>query len=72
MNALLDKALELPISERIRFVEDVWDSIAVETNAVELSPAQRAELDRRIKGYKEDPSGNVPWHEIKAEALARK
>jgi putative addiction module component (TIGR02574 family) len=72
MNVLLDKALELPISERIKFVEDVWDSIAVETGAVELSVEQRTELDRRMKEYKEDPRGNIPWKEIKADALDRR
>ena len=71
MNALLDKALELPIPDRIRFVEDVWDSIAVESGAVELSDEQRAEIDRRIEEYRKNPGGNVPWGEIKAEALAR-
>lgn len=72
MDILLDKALELPIPERIRFVEDVWDSIAVESGAVELSAEQRAELDLRIEDYKKNPDGNVPWETIKAEALARK
>ena len=72
MDILLDKALELPIPERIQFVEDVWDSIAVDSDAVELSPEQRAELDRRIEDYKKNPGGNVPWETIKAEALARK
>ena len=72
MDILLDKALELPIPERIRFVEDVWDSIAVESGAVELSAEQRAELDLRIEDYKKNPDGNVPWETIKAEARARK
>jgi len=72
MSVILDKALELPIPARIRLVEDIWDSIALESGAVELTPEQRAELDRRIEDYKNDPAGNVPWEEIKAEALARK
>lgn len=72
MNNLLDKALELPIPERIQFVEDVWDSIAVESDAVELSQEQRLEIDRRVEEYRKNPTGNVPWEDIKAEALARR
>lgn len=72
MNALLDKAIELPVSERIQFVEDVWDSIAIDSGAVELSTEQRAELKRRVDEFRQDPSGNVPWEDIKAQALVRK
>lgn len=42
----------LPIEERLRLVEDIWDSIAEEANAtpdvLPLTDAQCAELDRRI------------------------
>src|SRR5665647_1483686 len=42
----------LSIDERLRLVEDIWDSIAQEANvhadALPLSDAQRAELYRRI------------------------
>lgn len=72
MDGLLDKALELSIPERIQFVEDVWDSIAVESDAVALSPQQRIELERRLDEYRKDPTGNIPWESIKADALARK
>ena len=72
MNTQLEQIMELPIAERIKLVEDIWDSIALETGAVELSPEQKAELDRRIEDYRQNPEGNIPWETIKAEALARK
>ena len=72
MNTQLEQIMELPIAERIKLVEDIWDSIALETGAVELSPEQKAELDRRIEDYRQNPGGNVPWETIKTEALARK
>ncbi len=44
--------LKLPMSERIRLVETIWDSIAEFPEAIELSDAQRAELDRRMEVYR--------------------
>ena len=51
MNAKLQ---ELPLDERIRLVEDLWDSIAADQNALPLSPAQRNELDRRLDAFELD------------------
>jgi putative addiction module component (TIGR02574 family) len=45
---------ELPITERIQLVDDIWDSIADEQDALSLSDAQREELDRRLDGYEVD------------------
>ena len=72
MSTNLSDILRLPVDQRIKLVEDIWDSIAVESGAVQLTSAQRQELDRRIEDYKNDPSGNIPWEEIKSQALARK
>ena len=45
---------ELPIDERIRLVEDLWDSIAADQAALPLTPEQRAELDGRLDAYESD------------------
>ena len=54
----------LTVSERLRLVGDIWDSIAAEASvspeAFPLSDAQKAELDRRVEAYDADPSGGVP------------
>lgn len=57
--------LELPVSERLRLVEDLWDSIAEVPEAIELSDDQRTELDRRLEAYHEDPESGSPWNEVK-------
>ena len=51
MNAKLQ---ELPVEERIRVVEDLWDSIAVDQKALPLTVSQKAELDRRLDAYEID------------------
>ena len=44
----------LPIVERIRLVEDLWDSIATDQVALPMTDEQRAELDRRLDAYESD------------------
>jgi putative addiction module component (TIGR02574 family) len=48
------KLLELSIDERIKLVEDLWDSIAAEQEVLHLTDEQRAELDRRLGTYEAD------------------
>jgi putative addiction module component (TIGR02574 family) len=51
MNAKLQA---LPLEERIRVVEDLWDSIVADQKALPLTAAQKAELDRRLEAYEID------------------
>jgi len=48
------KLKELPVDERIKLVEELWDSIAADQKALALTPAQKAELDRRLDAYETD------------------
>ncbi len=44
----------LPISEKIRLVEDIWDSIPADQSALPMTDEQRAELDKRLDAYESD------------------
>ena len=67
MNSPISNFKDLPISERIQLVEDIWDSIAEETPvSLQLSAAHRAELQRRIAAHQADPSSSIPWEEVRA------
>ena len=46
--ALLDEILHLPPAERLRLVEDIWDSLAASTANVPVPDWHRAELDQRL------------------------
>jgi putative addiction module component (TIGR02574 family) len=41
----------LPVDERIKLVEDLWDSIAADQSALPLTADQKVELDRRLDAY---------------------
>ena len=61
--------LELPVTERILLVEDIWDSISQAPEAVSLTEGQREELERRLDAYHRDPEAGSPWEEVKARLL---
>jgi len=42
------KLKEFPVDERITLVEKLWDSIVSDQQALPLTAAQKAELDRRL------------------------
>lgn len=56
----------LSVEERMALVEDIWDSIALESSALPLTDAQRSELDRRIAEHEANPDDVVPWEDVKA------
>lgn len=72
MNAILEEALKLPIPERIKLVDDIWDSINESPDAVEITLEQQQELARRLEDYEKNPDGNFSWEEVKAKALSRR
>lgn len=72
MNAsILSLAKQLPFEEQLELVEALWDNIVDHGAPPELTPAQKAELDRRIADYEANPDDLVPWSEVKAAVVAR-
>jgi len=51
--------------ERLDLIGELWDSLSAAD--VRLSPAQEAELDRRLATFDEDRREAVPWEDIEAE-----
>ncbi len=61
----------LPINERIRLVEDLWDSIAADQSVLPLTDDQRAELDRRLDAYETDGIKGRRGEEVIADIRKR-
>lgn len=55
---------DLPVDQRLRLVEDLWDSIAVDQGNVELTDAHRQELDRRLDAYRQDQLAGTDMLEV--------
>ena len=64
---LTEQAKKLSIPDRILLVEEIWDSIAEENQAFELTDEQKRELDRRLELARNNPEQGRTWDEIKAE-----
>jgi putative addiction module component (TIGR02574 family) len=72
MNAnLLEAAKALPLPERIELAEALWEDITKEGYEPPLTPAQEAELERRLEEHQKNPHTAIPWEQVKAE-LAQK
>jgi putative addiction module component (TIGR02574 family) len=66
---LTEQAKKLSVSDRILLVEEIWDTIAEDNLAFELTESQKRELDRRLDSARRNPRQGRPWDEIKAEFM---
>lgn len=64
--------MSLSVPERIQLVEDIWDSIAELPEEVPLTAEQKAELDRRLDAYHQDPAEGSPWGMVRERIRARR
>ena len=62
---------DLTVAERIQLAEDLWDSVCDAPELLELTEAQRSELDRRLAAVAADPDAVVSWSELRQELLKR-
>jgi putative addiction module component (TIGR02574 family) len=61
---LVAEILALPVAERVRLVEAIWDSISAVPEALPLTPWQREELDRRMAEYEADPNSGSTLEQV--------
>ena len=64
---LLTTAKALPLLERIELAEALWESITQDGYEPPLTPAQAAELDRRLEEHRRDQQAAIPWEQVNAE-----
>lgn len=58
----LSELTALPVVDRLRVVESLWNSI--ESESVSVSPEQREEIARRIKSHEENPNEVLTWEQV--------
>jgi putative addiction module component (TIGR02574 family) len=63
----LDELLNLPTAERAILALALWESLDDSARAAhfDLTPDQRAELDRRWQAHTQSPSTAIPWDDLK-------
>jgi len=55
----------LPVAERLKLIEDLWDSIENDADALALPDWHRAEIDRRLEALDTGASVGAPWEEVR-------
>ena len=61
----------LSSEERLRLLEELWESLLETPEAVPLTTAQREELDRRLDELdREGPTG-IPWDDVMKRIRSR-
>ena len=58
--------LKLTPEERLTLVEEIWDSIAAVPEAIQLTDAQRRELEARLAEHRATPDAASPWRGVAA------
>ncbi len=62
--ALVAEILALPVPDRMRLVEAVWDSISAAPEAIPLTDWQRRELDQRLADLESNPEAGASLEEV--------
>ncbi|MDP2681536.1 MAG: addiction module protein [Deltaproteobacteria bacterium] len=63
--------LALSIPERIQLVEDIWDTIAAEPEAIELTAEEKKIIDERLEAYHRNPDLGSPWEDVYKRIAAK-
>lgn len=61
----------LTIEERLRLLEQLWESLSATPEAIPLTNAQREELDRRLDELDRDGPDGIPWEEVLGRIRSR-
>lgn len=61
---------KMSAEERLTLIHELWDSLS--DAEAPMTPAQRAELQRRLASFEEDKREAVAWERLKAEPLKPK
>jgi putative addiction module component (TIGR02574 family) len=54
----------LSTEERLRLLEELWESLRATPQRIPLTNAQREELDRRLDELDRDGPTGIPWEEV--------
>jgi putative addiction module component (TIGR02574 family) len=56
---------QLPVSERLSAIEDIWDSIASDAEQLDMPQWHREVLRKRLAAYRANPTEGDSWSEVR-------
>jgi len=72
MSTVRTEIRSLTVADRLRLLEEIWDSLAETLEAIPVTDAQRRELTRRRRSHARNPSAAKSWAEVRAKLRRRK
>lgn len=61
---------DLSPSEKLQLVEDLWDDLATDPDAIPVHDWQKQELDRRKTNLMQNPASGQSWEDVKRRVRA--
>ena len=62
---------DLTPEERLRLIEELWDSLNEAPQSIPLTNAQREELDRRLDDLERSGPEGIPWDDVLQQIRSR-
>jgi putative addiction module component (TIGR02574 family) len=62
---------DLSPEERLRLIEELWDSLSETPGNIPLTNAQREELDRRLDDLERSGPEGIPWDQVLQQIRSR-
>ncbi|MFM2142335.1 MAG: putative addiction module component [Verrucomicrobiota bacterium] len=62
----------LPVGDKLRLVEEIWQSIGESVDEPEVSEAEKRELDSRWERFEQDPSRALTLEQFRALVKAKR
>ena len=63
---------QLSLEERLRLLDELWESLSRTPEAIPLTNAQRDELDRRLDELDREGAAGIPWEQVLRRIRGRK
>ena len=70
-NRITDEIKRLSLPQRLIIAQDIWDSIALESDKLTMPEWQKSELEKRYDQYKQGKLRLHDWREVHAELRER-
>jgi putative addiction module component (TIGR02574 family) len=61
---------KLDVKSRLEAAGVLWDSIASDTNSLEVTEEERVFLEEQYQSFRKNPEEKRPWDEVKREMLS--
>jgi len=67
----IKQLLELSVADRMQLIDDLWESVAADSEVIPLNEAQKQEARRRLEEHRANPGSAIPWEQLRRELYER-